>query len=125
MSDQQSGGLGVAPNVGGLLCYAPCIGLVWAIVVLIVEKQSRFMRFHAVQSLLFLVAWTIVGVGVTMVSIIAAFASSVLGWLIGLLAIPIHLGLLGLSIFMMVKAYGNEQFEIPVIGPMAKQWASN
>ena len=46
--------LGVAPNVGGLLCYVPCcIGLIFSIVVAIVEKQSRFVRFHAFQSLLF------------------------------------------------------------------------
>ena len=44
--------LGVAPNVGGLLCYAPCcIGLIFSIVAVIVEKQSRFLRFHAFQSL--------------------------------------------------------------------------
>ena len=46
--------LGVAPNVGGMLCYAPCcIGLIFSIVAAIVEKQSRFLRFHAFQSLLF------------------------------------------------------------------------
>ena len=46
--------LGVAPNVGGLLCYVPCcIGLIFSVVAAIVEKQSRFLRFHAFQSLLF------------------------------------------------------------------------
>ena len=45
--------LGVAPNIAGLLCYVPCcVGLVFAIVAAIVEKQSRFVRFHAFQSLL-------------------------------------------------------------------------
>ena len=45
--------LGMAPNTAGLLCYAPCcIGLVFSIVAAIVEKQSRFVRFHAFQSLL-------------------------------------------------------------------------
>ena len=45
--------LGLAPNVAGLLCYVPCcVGLVFGIVAAIVEKQSRFVRFHAFQSLL-------------------------------------------------------------------------
>src|SRR5882672_9006269 len=45
--------LGLAPNVGALLCYAPCcLGLIFSIVVAVVEKQSRFVRFHAFQSLL-------------------------------------------------------------------------
>ncbi len=125
MSDGQQTGLGIAPNVGGTLCYAPCIGLVFSIVVLIVEKQSRFMRFHALQSLLFIAAWMIVGIGVMAVGMVAAAVVGFLGGLIGLLGIPIHLGLLGLNIFLMVKAYGNEEWEIPVLGPMAKQWASN
>src|SRR4029079_14859807 len=52
--------LGVAPNVGGLLCYLPCcIGFIFSIVVAIVEKQSRFLRFHAFQSLLFNVVWIV------------------------------------------------------------------
>src|SRR5712692_6313008 len=46
--------LGLAPNVGALLCYVPCcIGLIFSIVVAVVEKQSRYLRFHAFQSLLF------------------------------------------------------------------------
>jgi uncharacterized membrane protein len=33
------------------------------------------------------------------------------------------LALLGAVIFMMVKAYGNEEYELPVIGEMARKWA--
>ena len=125
MSDGQQTNLGVAPNIGGTLCYVPCIGFVWAIVVLIVEKQSRFMRFHALQSLLFLAAWTVVGIGLVAATMVAAFVAGFLATLIGLLGFPIHLGLLGLNIFLMVKAYGNEEWEIPVVGAMAKQWSAN
>ena len=56
--------LGVAPNVGGLLCYVPCcIGFIFSIVVAIVEKQSRFVRFHAFQSLLLHAAVLVIGIG--------------------------------------------------------------
>jgi len=45
--------LGLEPNIAGLLCYVPCcLGLVFSVVAAIVEKQSRFVRFHAFQSLL-------------------------------------------------------------------------
>ena len=45
--------LGLEPNIAGLLCYVPCcIGLIFSVVAAIVEKQSRFVRFHAFQSLL-------------------------------------------------------------------------
>jgi uncharacterized membrane protein len=29
---------------------------------------------------------------------------------------------LGLTIFMMIKAYAGEETELPVVGPMARQW---
>src|SRR6185436_19996979 len=42
-------------NVGAMLCYilnfACCLGLVLSIVFAITEKENRFVKFHAVQSL--------------------------------------------------------------------------
>ena len=42
-------------NVGAMLCYilnfACCLGLVLSIVFLVTEKENRFVKFHAVQSL--------------------------------------------------------------------------
>jgi len=31
---------------------------------------------------------------------------------------------LGALIFMMIKAYNNEEFELPTIGEMARKWAA-
>ena len=43
--------LGMAPNVAGLLCYVPCcVGLAFSAVAAIAEKNSSFLRFHALQS---------------------------------------------------------------------------
>lgn len=117
--------LGVAPNVGGLLCYVPCcIGLIFAIVVAIVEKQSRYLKFHAFQSLLFHAAIIVLSVLFTVVSIAISFAGiPFLGMLLLLVRIVVGLGLLGVSILLMIKANGNEEFQLPVIGEMAKKWA--
>ena len=42
--------LGVAPNVAGLLCYAPCcIGLIFSIVAVSVVKLNRFLRFSQIK----------------------------------------------------------------------------
>src|SRR6266571_2619378 len=76
--------IGVAPNVGGLLCYIPCcIGFLFSIMVAIVEKQSRFVRFHAFQSLLVHGAAFVVAIGLYVVQILLAV---------------VHLGALGLLI---------------------------
>jgi uncharacterized membrane protein len=117
--------LGVAPNVGGLLCYVPCcIGLIFSIVAAIVEKQSRFLRFHAFQSLLFHAAAFVLAIALQVLQIVLAIIHlGALGLLISLFHVLIGVGLLGISIFLMIKANGNEEFELPVIGEMAKKWA--
>jgi uncharacterized membrane protein len=114
--------LGVSPNVGGLLCYVPCcIGLIFSAVAAIVEKQSKFLRFHAFQSLLFHAALVVLWVAMTILGFILGAIH------LGLLMLPIHiilgLGVLVAHIFLMVKANGGEELELPVIGEMAKKWA--
>jgi uncharacterized membrane protein len=116
--------LGLEPNIAGLLCYVPCcIGLVFSVVAAIVEKQSRFVRFHAFQSLLlhgvFIVLWIAVAgvqIGLSVVGLGAvALLVQLLSWVIGI-------ALLGLTVFLMIKANAGEELELPVVGPMARQW---
>ncbi len=115
--------LGVAPNVGGLLCYAPCcIGLIFAVVVAIVEKQSRFLRFHAFQSLLLHAGLLVVGIALWVAMVVVGMIAGPLALLLWLLQILVGVGSLGLMIFLMVKAYNNEEFEIPTLGAMARNW---
>jgi uncharacterized membrane protein len=116
--------LGMQSNVGGLLCYAPCcIGLIFSIVAVIVEKESRFLRFHAFQSLLVHGAYLAVSIVLWIGSVL--FTLVRLGPLAGLIMIlhwVIGLACLGLLIFLMIKAYGNEEFELPTVGEMARKW---
>jgi len=115
--------LGVAPNVGGLLCYAPCcIGLIFSIVAVIVEKQSRFLRFHAFQGLLFAGAGIVVVVAVQIALILIGFVSAGLALIGHILWLVVGLGILALEILLMVKAYNNEEYELPVLGEMARKY---
>jgi uncharacterized membrane protein len=118
--------LGLAPNIAGLLCYVPCcIGFIFSIVAVIVEKQSRFVRFHAFQSLLFHGAAIVISIALQVANV--AFAILHLG-VLSLIMIPVGgilgLGLLAVSVICMIKANGNEEFELPIIGEMAKKWAA-
>ncbi len=117
--------LGLAPNVAGLLCYVPCcIGLIFSVVAAIVEKQSRFVRFHAFQSLLLHAAAIVVGIALQIVhGVLAVAGLGIVGLLLSLIGMVVGLGLLGLSIYLMIKANGGEELELPVIGPMARNWA--
>src|SRR5262245_8025752 len=115
--------LGVAPNVGGLLCYVPCcIGFVFSIVAAVVEKENRFIRFHAFQSLLIHAASIVLSIALNIVSFVIGQISGLLALLVSMLGLVIGVGFLITLIFMMVKANGNEEYKLPVLGDMAKQW---
>ena len=72
---QPAGGTGLSSNVAGALCYL--LGLVTGIVFLMIEKEDRFVRFHAMQSI-------VLSVAVFVVSLVLGFIP-ILGWIVGLL----------------------------------------
>jgi len=113
----------MTPNVAGALAYV--LGLITGIVFLVIEphKDDKFVRFHAFQSIFF-------HVGAIVFWIVWVVFSAMLGYFIGFLAVAmwglgmlIGLGILGLWIFCMYKAYNNERFMIPFIGNLAAKQA--
>ena len=116
--------LGLEPNVAGLLCYVPCcVGLVFSVVAAIVEKQSRFVRFHAFQSLLVHAVAIVLGIGINVLQVVLGVAGlGAVGLLLSLVGMVVGVAFLGLTIFLMIKANAGEELELPVVGPMARQW---
>ena len=116
--------LGLEPNIAGLLCYVPCcVGLVFSVVAAIVEKQSRFVRFHAFQSLLVHAVAIVLGIGINVLQVVLGVAGlGAVGLLLSLVGMVVGVAFLGLTIFLMIKANAGEELELPVIGPMARQW---
>lgn len=116
--------LGMAPNMAGLLCYVPlcCVGFIFSIVAVVVEKENKFVRFHGFQSLLLHAASIVFFVGVQIFVAVAGAVSTILALVLSGLSLLASLALLGLCIFLMIKANGNEEYKLPVIGDMAAQW---
>jgi uncharacterized membrane protein len=86
-------------------------------------KQDRFVRFHAMQSIVYSVACIVFsiawGIMVSMlVHIVGPFA---------LVAFPIRalisLGMFTLWLYAMYQAYSGREFRIPVVGAIAAQQA--
>jgi uncharacterized membrane protein len=128
--DNMSGGksaLGLDVNVASLLAYIPVclIGLVVSIIILVTDKTNKIARFHAFQSILIHAAFIVFYVVLMIVGIMSAAANStMLALLTTLLYVAWLVGLLGVCIFLMVKAYGGSMFKLPVIGDMADKWSS-
>lgn len=87
-------------------------------------KDVRFIRFHSLQALLFVFGTLLVGGTTRLLFVILAFFPFVgflLAWLIGGV---IALAVVFVWIVVVVKAVLGESYELPVIGPLAAQWAN-
>lgn len=118
--------LGLDANLGAALGYP--VGIL-AIVIFIMEKENRFARFHALQSILYHVAWVVVfivlgiilGILMVLLGLISsslAAIGSILLFLGYLIAFLLYIG--GL-LFLAFKAYGGATMKLSVIGNMAEK----
>ncbi len=105
---------GLESNIAGLLCYV--FGWVTGLVFLILEKDNKFVRFHAVQSIVVFGALNVVCFVLWMFTLIPYV------WVF-FLAINCIVGLFGfiLWIVLMLKAYAGEKFKLPVAGDFAEK----
>lgn len=108
MSNKTS--IGLTENVGGMLCYIFIIGIVF----LFIEKENRFIRFHALQAVFTAVAIFLVGIVLGFIPIVGFFISLLLG--------PLSFVLM---IFMMYQAYQGKYFKLPFIGDLVEDQLNN
>jgi uncharacterized membrane protein len=114
---------GMAPNIAGMLAYFTFIP---AIIFLVLEpyNKDRYVRFHAFQSLFFHGAWIAAWIGMVILGIILGMIP-VVGLIIHLLLdLALFLGGFIVWLILVIKAYGNQKFHLPVIGNMAEQQAA-
>ena len=121
--------LGLDSNVGAMLCYIAnflcCIGVVLAIVFLVTEKENRFVKFHAVQSLFLALAQLAVGLVVGILGLLLGMVLDLvhMAWLSWLLVLGLRLILffifIATWIFAGIKAYGGQWYKLPFIGNFA------
>jgi uncharacterized membrane protein len=107
--DLRSTSIGLDANVAAALSYA--IGWVTGAAFLLLEQENRFVRFHAMQSVIVFgslsIAWMI------------ALSLPLLGWIVAFLVIPPLSAVLWL--ILMYKAYRGERYKVPGAGDMAEQ----
>lgn len=112
-------GSGLQPNLAAALSYL--VGFITGIIFFLIEKENKYVRFHAMQSILFGAAWIILVIVLQVLSIALAFIPYV-GWIFSLLIwVVIGLGGFVLWLLLMYKAYQGEKFKLPVIGDIAEK----
>jgi uncharacterized membrane protein len=108
---------GLTDNVAGALTYV--LGIITGILFLVLApyNQNKFVRFHAFQCLFFQAAWIVIWIAITAMSFI-------LPWFVmGLIWTLLPFVGLGLWVLLIIKAYQNERFKLPIIGDLAEKQA--
>jgi len=99
---------GLSPNIAGLLCYVA--GWVSGIIFLVLEQRNRFVRFHAVQSIITFGTLTVAGIILGLIPV-AGVAFSVIIGIIGFIV----------WIVMIVKASSGEWYKLPWVGDVSEK----
>lgn len=135
---------GLNANIMALLCYIASVILAWIpvvryvawlvpLILFFMEKQSKLVRFHAMQSfvlhvvsavLSLLVSVVLGGIlGVGSLSAATYYAAAGLAGIVGLLTSAISLVILVCAVIAMIGAYKYKETHIPIIGGMAEKLA--
>lgn len=112
---------GLPSNVAAALA---CIPLVGGLVFYIIEKHDQFVRFYAMQSIIFGGVWFLFNLASWILHVIFA-ALPFAGWALSafwmFVSALVHLGLFVIMIIAMIKAFSGVRWDIPYIGPIARK----
>jgi len=120
---------GLDENIAALLSYV--FGWVSGLIFFLIEKDSRLVRFHAMQSILLNVTFIVILIALyiawAVVVIVLGMVSDVLapigGLLFGLLILVFCIAIVIAWVMCLIKAYGQQYFKLPIIGNFAEKFS--
>jgi len=112
---------GLPSNVAAAVA---CIPLIGGVVFYIVEKHDGFVRFYAMQSIIFGGAWLLFNIASSVVHAVFGAIPGIGGLLVffwAIIAALIQIAFLVVWIVATIKAFTAVRWDIPYIGPMARK----
>ena len=121
---------GLDENIAALLSYI--FGWVTGLIFFLIEKDSRLVRFHAMQSILLnvllVILWFVVWIVTVVLWVAAAAIGDVVGAIVSILSTLIFVvfGVTALIavILCLVKAFQGQYFKLPIIGNFAEKFSA-
>ena len=117
-AEENKSSTGLDANVAALLAYL--LGWIGGLIFFLIEKDSLYVKFHAMQSLLLSGAFIVIYIVVWIVTIIFAMISGLLASLVWLFSLVLFFGGIAIWVIMMIKAYQGDPYKLPIIGDMAE-----
>ena len=112
---------GLPSNVAAAIA---CIPLIGGIIFYILEKKDGFVRFYAMQSIIFGCAWFLFNIVSAVVHAVFGAIPGIGGILVffwAIIAALVHLAFLVVMIIAIVKAFTGVRWDIPYVGPIARR----
>ena len=112
---------GLPSNVAAAIA---CIPLIGGIIFYILEKRDNFVRFYAMQSIIFGCAWFLFNIVSAIVHAVFGAIPGIGGILVffwAIIAALVHLAFLVVMIIAIVKAFTGVRWDIPYVGPIARR----
>jgi uncharacterized membrane protein len=109
------------PNVAAAIA---CVPLVGGIIFYVLEKQNGFVRFYAMQSIIFGGAWLLFNIVSAVIHAVFSAIPAIGPMLVffwAIIAALIHLAFIVFWIIATVKAFTGVRWEMPYIGPVARR----
>jgi uncharacterized membrane protein len=108
--------IGLSQNETAALTYLVPFPPLFGLGLYFVERQNKYIRFHAMQSILFGVVLAVTSIGIVVLMWLLWGLSVFLAGIVGFTTM---LGMTGAWCFLMWQAYTGERYELPGIGKMA------
>lgn len=121
---------GLDENIAALLSYV--FGWLSGLIFFLIEKDSRLVRFHAMQSLLFnvlfgvlaIALWVVLFIGFLIASQISGALTTLLSLVSVLIWIVLFIAIVVGWIMCLIKAFQGQYFKLPVIGNFAEKFSA-
>ncbi len=101
-----------------------CIPLVGGLVFYFLEKRNSFVRFYAMQSIIFGLAWLLFNIVSAVIKTVFGAIPAIGGILVffwAIIAALVHIAFVVFWIIATVKAFTGAPWEIPYVGAMARK----
>ena len=108
---------GLDEKVAAALAYLA--GFISGIVVLVLERENKFVRFHALQSTIWFLFLAVVRWGLNFIMELFSgipLISTLLALVISPVLFILLLVWIGTMLYMMYKAYNGAMFKLPIVG---------
>jgi uncharacterized membrane protein len=110
---------GIEPNVAAALSYI--LGLITGIIFVALEKENKFVRFHAAQSIVASALLIVVSTAISILGGVLAILPILGPLMVFLVTVGLAIGTFLLWLVLMWRAYSGDTWELPIVGDLARR----